>query len=733
MNPVKEDILACLKGLKGSGRFVSMKTMDFIFPGLEVAGVGEIAYPVTNDQAKVLIQAAHKAPFGKGSKTIVDNKIRSGWEINPDKLSFRNDMWPRFIQKVINNLKPDLGLEDYKISASLYKMLIYEKGDFFLPHQDSEKEKGMFGTLVIGLPSGYSGGELIVRFGGTEETADFAAEAGNYKINYTAFYADCEHEVKPLTSGHRICLVYNLIQEKSGKKIQFNAIEAYAEKLAAIFKKRQKAREQKPDIILLGHQYTPENFSIDALKLNDRSKAQALVNAAGMANCYAKMCLVTSYLTGAPEYDRYGYDDDDPEAEMAEVFDQSLYIEYWSGGEIPPLDHVRFEQDDLITAFELDEDEPIVKESTGYMGNWGPDLMHWYHYGAVMVWSHDANAQLLPEQDTESQLAWIDYFNKNPEQLHDSESAAIELILSSGLTEARNRKVSYDGIADWIIQRKDQKFFLRLNDELRELYFIKIGPGHWLKLVEFFPDDITSKILDLVTKSMSLPVVTQILSILHVLIMNKKKPALVETQIRKLPDYFSALLESPAKADCPPSGAVVNDLLKIEEKKPQDEAWESALTKILMSWQKRDYINHVLVPQLLEGSATTRFSGKLLSSCRQYLQAKADNQPLPPANWTREMPKTTLHKKQWQELKHFLASPNEWVFDYRKIQRERNEMEYAIREAEVDLKTETIKKGSPHTLRITKTQASYEKEMKEWKEDVKLLEKIIMKKGNRFS
>lgn len=726
MNRFKEDILNCLKDLKGSGKFVSMQAMEFVFPGLEVEGVGEIAYPINETQAKALIQVAHKAPFGKGSETIVDDRVRSGWEIDADKITFKDSRWSRFIQKIISHLKPDLGLEEYTISAHLYKMLIYEKGDFFLPHQDSEKEKGMFGTLVIGLPSKYTGGELVVRFGKVEETADFAADAGDYKINYTAFYADCEHEVKPLTSGYRVCLTYNLVQEKSGKKIQLNSLETYVEKMAAIFKKQSPSEKQKPYIILLGHQYTPENFSMDALKLNDRPKVEVLFRAAKEANCYAKMCLVTSYITGMPEDAGYGYDDEgDPDAEMIEVYDESLYIEHWLEKDIPLLSKVSFEEDDLITSFALDEDEPIIKESTGYMGNYGPDLMHWYHYGAVMVWTHETNAQLLMQQDTESKLAWIDYFNKNTKQLSDAENASINSILSTGISEDEDDKhANYNAIADWIIQRKDETFFLRLNDELRQFYFTKIDADHWLKLIEFLPANITDQIFELITKNISLSIVAQILSVLRTFLSNGKDIPLVSIQIKNLPQYFSALTNSPVKKDFSPTNAVLNNLFEIERKMPQDEVWENTLTEILTSFKKRNYINHILIPELLKLSTVTRFTRKIFLFCKQYLQEKADNQPQPPTDWTREMPETAHHKKQWQLLKDFLASPVEQIFDYRKNQSERSEMEYAIKDVEIDLKTETIKKGSPYTLRIIKTQASYQKKMKEWNEDVKLLEKI---------
>jgi len=50
-------------------------------------------------------------------------------------------------------------------------------------------------------------------------------------------------------------------------------------------------------------------------------------------------------------------------------------------------------------------------------------------------------------------------------------------------------------------------------------------------------------------------------------------------------------------------------------------------------------------------------------------------------------------------------------------------MERAIKQVTVDLKMETIRKGSPHTVRIIKTQADYESKLAEWKKDVALLKK----------
>ncbi|RGP79497.1 hypothetical protein FLONG3_2245 [Fusarium longipes] len=48
------------------------------------------------------------------------------------------------------------------IRAEIYKMLLYEQGAMFKPHTDIEKIPGMFGTLVISLPSNHTGGDVVL-------------------------------------------------------------------------------------------------------------------------------------------------------------------------------------------------------------------------------------------------------------------------------------------------------------------------------------------------------------------------------------------------------------------------------------------------------------------------------------------------------------------------------------------------------------------------------------------
>jgi hypothetical protein len=725
MSSFKTNILNLLGDIKGNGSFVSQHTSTFQFPGLEVRKVGEIAYPINEIQAKALINNAHKASFGKGSKTILDTNVRNAWEIDAGELTFTGKGWDGFLKKVIDHIKPDLGIEDYSISASLYKMLIYGKGDFFLSHKDSEKEKGMFGTLIIGLPSKHTGGELLVRFDGKEECVDFAEDAGNFKMPYTAFYADCDHEIKPITSGYRVCLVYNLVQQRAAKTIRLEPLEEHVKKIAGVLKEEEYNPEKPTKIILLGHQYTPENFSMDALKLNDRSKGEALLRAADMAGYYAKMCLVTSYRAGMPVGGGYG-EDVDEDTEMEEVYDESLSIEHWMDEGVPSLD-IQFEEDDLIASFQLDEDEPIVKEVEGYMGNYGPDLMHWYHYGAVLLWQKKSHEALLLQQDATTKLAWIAYYNERQNNLSDLEIAAAESALLSDLSAGNHKKPGYTAIADWLINRNDEHYFAVTGTKMLQQYFVKMDTGNLAALADAYPTPFAETIIGIVANQQEILVFDHYISLLEAVATNPKLNNWAAAQAKTLHVLLSALIENGNQQKPIIKKETWSNLLLLERKLPQTRAWATEMANLITTSRQRNYINDILVAEIIIQKHRSPLSATVLKICREDLEQRVNSKPQPPANWSRALPDTKSDAKQWSILASFLRSPEESVFDYRKNQNERSELEHAINKVTVDLKMETIRKGSPHTLRITKTQAAYQRQMKHWNEDVVLLEKVIRK------
>lgn len=719
------ELLDSLNLIKGNGSFVTSHIAPFVFPGLTVQDLGEIAYPINSLQAKALIQEAHKAPFGKGSQTIIDDTVRSAWEIDAEKLNFNGQQWDKFLQKALATIKPQLGIEDVEIEAHLYKMLIYEEGDFFLSHRDSEKEKGMFGTLIIGLPSQHSGGELLVRFDGEEKSVYFAEAANNHKIPYVAFYADCEHEIKPLTVGYRVCLVYNLIQKKTDKAIHLEPLGEHVSKLATILKAGAGSRQFSPGILLLGHQYTPENFLRRHLKLNDRTRAEALIRAAEDAGYYAKMCLVTSYLTGIPAYDGYGWDDtQDENAEMDEVHDGWVSIENWLDDGPPPLRKLEVDEDELLTTFKLNDGDPIVKENTGYMGNYGPDLMHWYHYGAVVFWYQENHAELLLKQEITNQLEWIGYYNTKRNQLSEKETATCVTILNALLNqEERPPKADYNVIADWLNGYDDEISFEKLGYPLLHRFFKHIHPDFWVKLVETYPSRHFEKIFTRISQIGDVSVLHHLLAILRTLTDRATGKNLTASQTEVLPEYFAALSSGQLLKPLVNVTALKN-LFDLEKMLPQKMEWIDRMAALLRENKQRAYINEVLVPVILNLENKTNLSEALHTFAKENLQERVDNKPQPPVNWSRPVPNVPRNARIWKLLEDFLQSPVDQVFDFRRNQQERNEMESAIQSCEIDLRFETIKKGSPYTLRIFKTQAAYEKQMKEWHEDGILLEKV---------
>lgn len=108
--------------------------------------------------------------------------------------------WHETVEGIVANMQQELGLENRKLTAHLYKLLVYAKGVFFLPHRDGEKLDRMVATLVIVLPSVHAGGELILSHDGWQYEIPFPGGASGYELSYAAFYADCQHEIRPLSS-----------------------------------------------------------------------------------------------------------------------------------------------------------------------------------------------------------------------------------------------------------------------------------------------------------------------------------------------------------------------------------------------------------------------------------------------------------------------------------------------------------------------------------------------------
>jgi 2OG-Fe(II) oxygenase superfamily len=204
----RERIAALLGDVTGAGSFSARRTAPTDDLHLEVRGVGPVRLPVSPAQARQLCKVARPAHYGHGERTLLNREVRDTWEIPRSRIRIDKRRWNRTLRPILERLGADLGLVDgARLEAELHSMLVYAPGQFFVPHQDSEKADDMVATLVVTLPGTFTGGSLLVHH--HDKTATYRST--KRALAFVAFYADCRHEIRPVRSGHRIVLTYNLL------------------------------------------------------------------------------------------------------------------------------------------------------------------------------------------------------------------------------------------------------------------------------------------------------------------------------------------------------------------------------------------------------------------------------------------------------------------------------------------------------------------------------------------
>lgn len=94
--------------------------------------------PLSNNDALTIVSASHPAPFGRGTETVVDLKIRKTYELSANEFRLANPDWDGFVKQILKKIGEGMGLTaaGKKITAQIYKLLLYEEGAMFKPHQE---------------------------------------------------------------------------------------------------------------------------------------------------------------------------------------------------------------------------------------------------------------------------------------------------------------------------------------------------------------------------------------------------------------------------------------------------------------------------------------------------------------------------------------------------------------------------------------------------------------------
>lgn len=407
---VGEDLSELLRGVHGGGSFATCRTAPVGELPIEVTGVGELAMPVTAAQAKQLRLVARPAKYGQGEQTILDRRVRDTWEVARSRVRIDKRRWNRTLRPMLDTIRDDLGLpQTSSLSAQLHSMLLYERGQYFAAHQDSEKDDQMVATLVVLLPSRSTGGDLIVSHRG--ESVRYHGSASS--LTFVAFYADTRHEVLPIETGHRVALTYNLVlrgDTTAPLTDDPSAIAAAAELLGRHFEHSPVPRWQNdrqalepPDrlVVLLDHQYTERGLRWSHLKGHDATRGEILRGAAAVVGCEVALAQAeiqetrNCYEDEPPRWGRHGRsdwdDDDEPDGHdgsftVGEILDSTIAIVPAAG------ESLRFDSTandaEIVEVTPTDDLEPYDSEYTGYMGNWGNTMDRWYRRAALVIWPH---------------------------------------------------------------------------------------------------------------------------------------------------------------------------------------------------------------------------------------------------------------------------------------------------------------------------------------------------------
>src|SRR3984893_18650702 len=358
-----QEVSRQLAKIGSSGSFATRLTVAAGDLHLEVPGVGRIRFPITPSTARRLCAVARPARHGFKDETRLDQRVRDTWEIAKSRISIDEPRWKRTLLPQLDRIRRDLGLpEKSRLRAQLHNMLVYAPGQFFAPHQDSEKTDDMIGTLVVSLPSRFTGGAVSIEHHG----AKMRVGGSDQSLTFIAFYADLHHEVHPIKEGYLIVLTYNLVLEHNATAAgaPTAAINELTDAIREFFATPGQARwsgdhsmRSPPDrlVYLLDHEYTQRGLQWNRLKNSDAQRAITLQEVARELDCEIFLALADVHETWSCEdeyssYSDYGQryygDDDDDDAdeneggeslgessdpELTELIDSDVELRHWLG------------------------------------------------------------------------------------------------------------------------------------------------------------------------------------------------------------------------------------------------------------------------------------------------------------------------------------------------------------------------------------------------------------------
>jgi len=731
--------------LEQGGSFAATGALSVSLPTVAIAGTGVLSFPLRPEQLAELIAAASRAPFGRGDATLRDDMVRRTWQISADSLHFLDHDWDAIAMPTITaEAARALGV-DGPVSANLYKLLIYEPGDFFVAHRDTEKEPGMFATLVVALPSVHTGGELVIEHQGDRLTADLSTVSLS-RLSWAAFYTDCVHRLEPVRTGHRVCLVYNLVCDEplsapDPRGTRTTAAQAL-KALAATYTRGDPLKVVR----VLDHHYTPAALSFAALKGRDASIVEALKCAADDASweCLLGMVSVSEHGAAEGEWsgsyrDRRWASNTPQNWQIVEVTERTFRVEdlMTPSGDAWTTPWLPLETDEL-TPWDTLADEPFDEEHfSEATGNEGASFERTYRRAAVVMWPRALDWEVLgqlPEDLVAPTLKakvragdpvaiafapdWLEGAAKRSRHRHERDTLAFALD-AAGSVYPPLRAAARDYLV--IVHGPAEGAHGRIIDENEVA-------GVAAVITALGPEMAAPLLRDIVTHHLGTPSPGAWVSIALLFCrLCAESPTIA---IAAGPFVARALPTAPltARSQTPlvkMTEALLTGVAALEA--AGDVHVGMAIGRHIEKHFGTFTIDLVLMPvirRILDSGQSTHGATvrRVAAHVEDTLRATLGEAPVPPPNAAQDATSIQCKCKYCRDVVAFLQSPNTRVHHVKTAQAGRMHVMSHLRGVDVD--TAELRVGSPHTLVITKNTASFLRALAAWQERRDLIDDI---------
>jgi hypothetical protein len=634
------------------------------------------------------------------------------------------------------------------------------------------------------LPSRHTGGELTIQHLQEEVVVDLSQLEVD-EIGYAAFFADCQHTVSPILEGHRICLVYNLVQNKTASgSLQAPDFSVEVEAAAKLLSNHFEHEDSQPKIAwLLEHQYSLSGLSFTGLKGADAGRAAVLLRAARQIDCEVHLGIVHIEESGAAEMDYqpyrgrrgwyrheddYGVESDD--FEIVDVCDLSHWIDGWVNEEDHAVSFgaIPLEEDELLPKEALDDEEPDEQHASEATGNEGATYERSYHRAALIIWPRTRYAETLMQSGVRALVPYLrkelDVWLRQAKPTQQSEQWRILAALASKAISRWNEQIEYRGHS--YPESSDQT-------SQADMLGVLVDLGDLLLLEEFIQMTIASHLeetdiphlicaMRLLDKKNFAQVITEILKNnmeRQTVLCAKLLGALVSainapkgSSYRKIAEQAARIfVDMLPKAKFHESTYSFFSRREISDKQTKKVATRgrtttetllsalgtmklvplaleavSKIAKMTATFQP----DSMLIPSLAtlgKGSFRNTMEPtyqKLWQHVSEFLLKRSEYAPKHPEDWAQP---TTIKCScdDCTELKVFAADPNETEHRFRVRKDRRAHLHRTIEELDMDMTHVTERQGSPHTLVCTKTLRKYENQCKQYNLDIKHFKTLI--------